>query len=190
MKLVILDRDGVINEDSPDYVKSVAEWQPIPGSLEAIARLCQGGYRVFVASNQSGLGQRLFDYDAFCAMNDRLQALLAEVGGRIDGFFFAPDHPQQPTSQRKPGAGMLLDLAKRLGVSLDGVPSVGDSLRDLQAARTAGAQPVLVRTGNGRKTEREQGDALTDVAIYNSLADFTVALLSGGLPPAQRPQTA
>jgi D-glycero-D-manno-heptose 1,7-bisphosphate phosphatase len=189
MKLVILDRDGVINEESSGYVKSVAEWRPIPGSIEAIAKLCRGGYRVFVASNQSGLGQGLFDYDAFCAMNDRLQELLAEVGGRIDGFFFAPDHPQRPSPQRKPGPGMLLDIAKRLGVTLDGVPAVGDSWRDLQAARAAGARPVLVRTGNGEKTEREHADALSDVAVYDSLADFSVALLSGRLP-AQRPQTA
>lgn len=188
MKIVILDRDGVINEDSPDYVKSVAEWQPIPGSLEAIARLCQAGYRVFVASNQSGLGQGLFDYDAFCAMNDRLQQLLAELGGRIDGFFFAPDHPDRPTVHRKPGAGMLLDLAKRLGLSLEGVPSVGDSLRDLEAARAAGARPVLVRTGKGRDTERAHAAALRDVAVYDSLADFAVALISGA--DAQRPQTA
>src|SRR3546814_19280615 len=113
MKIVILDRDGVINEDSPHYVKSVAEWRPISGSLEAIARLCQSGYRVFVVSNQSGLGQGLFDYDAFFAMNDRLQGQLAEVGGRIDGILFAPDHPQHATDQRKPGPGLLLDLAKR-----------------------------------------------------------------------------
>ncbi len=180
MKIIILDRDGVINEDSPDYVKSVAEWQPIAGSLEAIARLCQSGYRVFVASNQSGLGQGLFDYDAFCAMNDRLKELLAEVGGRIDGFFFAPDHPQRASDQRKPGAGMLLDLAKRLGRTLDDVPVVGDSLRDIEAARTAGALPVLVRTGNGRRTEAEHSEALSGVAVYDSLGAFVVALLTGG----------
>ncbi|NKF21980.1 D-glycero-beta-D-manno-heptose 1,7-bisphosphate 7-phosphatase [Solimonas marina] len=189
MKLVILDRDGVINEDSPNHVRSAAEWQPIPGSIEAIARLCQGGYRVFIATNQSGLGQKLFDYDAFSAINDRLQGLLAEAGGRIDGIFFAPDHPQQPGPQRKPAPGMSLELAKRLGVSLDGVPSVGDSWRDLEAARAAGARPILVRTGNGRETERRYAEALGDTAIYDTLADFTVALLSGNLPP-QRPQTA
>ncbi|NGY04785.1 D-glycero-beta-D-manno-heptose 1,7-bisphosphate 7-phosphatase [Solimonas terrae] len=187
MKLVILDRDGVINEDSPRYVKSVAEWQPIPGSLEAIARLSQAGYRVFVASNQSGLGQGLFDYDAFSAMNDRMQTLLAEVGGRIDGIFFAPDHPQQATAQRKPAPGMLLDLAKRLGLNLEEVPSVGDSLRDIEAARAAGARPVLVRTGNGRRTEAEHGPSLRGIAVYDSLADFVVALLTGA---DQRPQTA
>ncbi|MGH8447499.1 MAG: D-glycero-beta-D-manno-heptose 1,7-bisphosphate 7-phosphatase [Solimonas sp.] len=179
MKIVILDRDGVINEESPDYVKSVAEWRPIPGSLEAIAKLCQAGYRVFVATNQSGLGQGLFDYDAFSAMNDRLQQLLAELGGRVDGVFFAPDHPQRATANRKPGPGMLLDLAKRLGITLEQVPSVGDSLRDIEAARAAGAQPILVRTGNGRETEVRNAGKLAGVRIYDNLADFVFALLSG-----------
>lgn len=187
MKIVVLDRDGVINEDSPDYIKSVAEWHPVPGSLEAIARLCQAGYRVFVASNQSGLGQRLFDYDAFSALNDRLQKQVAELGGRVDGIFFAPDHPDQPTAKRKPAPGMLLDLGKRLGVNLETVQVVGDSLRDLEAARAAGAKPVLVRTGNGRQTEAQHADRLSDVRIYDSLGDFVSALLSGA---DQRPQTA
>ena len=192
MKIVILDRDGVINEDSHEYVKSVAEWQPIAGSLEAIAKLCQAGYRVFVASNQSGLGQGLFDYDAFCAMNDRLQQLLAELGGRIDGMFFAPDHPQHATNDRKPNPGMFQDLAKRLGIPLDQVPCVGDSLRDIEAARAAGARPVLVRTGNGRTTEAEHGDALRGVAVYENLAEFVIALLTGNesARTVQRPQTA
>lgn len=178
MKLVILDRDGVINEDSPDYIKSAAEWMPIAGSLEAIARLSQGGWRVFIATNQSGLGQQLFDYDAFAAINAQMQKQLTELGGRIDGIFFAPDHPDAPTPQRKPGPGMLLDLAKRLGISLDGVPMLGDSWRDIQAARAAGARPVLVRTGNGRKTEQKHRAELDGVEIYDSLAAFTTAMLS------------
>lgn len=176
MKLVILDRDGVINEDSPDYIKSVAEWRPIPGSLEAIARLCQAGFRVFVASNQSGLGQALFDYDAFADMNAQMQKTLAELGGRIDGVFFCPDHPDRPGPMRKPQPGMLLDLARRLGVSLEYVPVVGDSLRDLEAARAAGARPVLVRTGNGQRTEKEHG--LRDVVVYDDLAGFASALIA------------
>lgn len=187
MKIVVLDRDGVINEDSPDYIKSAAEWQPIPGSLEAIARLHQAGYRVFVASNQSGLNQQLFDYDAFSAMNDKLQKQLAELGGRIDGMFFAPDHPDQPTVMRKPEPGMLLDLARRLGVALDNVTVVGDSLRDIRSARAAGARPVLVRTGNGRKTETKSASELGGVRVFDSLADYVSALLTGG---DQRPQTA
>jgi D-glycero-D-manno-heptose 1,7-bisphosphate phosphatase len=177
MKIVILDRDGVINEDSPDFIKSVAEWRTIPGSLEAIARLCQAGYRVFIASNQSGIGRGLFDYDAFSAMNDRLQKLLAEVGGRIEGIEFAPEHPDQATEKRKPSPGMLKDLAKRLQLTLDGVPFVGDSLSDIECARAAGARPVLVRTGNGARTESEH--APQGVAIYDDLAAFATALLTG-----------
>lgn len=176
MKLVILDRDGVINEDSPNYIKSVAEWHPIPGSLEAIGRLCQNGYRVCVASNQSGIGRGLFDYDALFAMNDKLQKLVGELGGRIDAFAFAPEHPDEATHKRKPNPGMLNDLSKRLGVSLENVPFVGDSHGDLQAAKAAGAKPVLVRTGNGRKTEAKHGTAAT--AIYDDLASFVSAHLA------------
>lgn len=176
MKLVILDRDGVINEDSPDYIKSVAEFHPIPGALEAIARLNQAGFRVFVASNQSGLGRGLFDYDAFAAINAHLQKSLAELGGRIDGIFFAPDHPDHASPKRKPAPGLLLDLARRLGISLEFVPVVGDSLRDLEAAQAAGARPVLVRTGNGARTESEH--ALKGVAIYDDLSAFAAALIA------------
>jgi len=179
VKLVILDRDGVINEDSPQYIKSVAEWHPIPGSLEAIARLCQAGFRVFITSNQSGLGQQLFDYDAFAAMNAHLQKALAELGGRIDGIFFCPDHPDHAGPMRKPAPGMLLDLAQRLGVSLEYIPAVGDSLRDIEAARSAGARPVLVRTGNGARTEKAHD--LHGVAVYDDLAAFASALIAAQL---------
>lgn len=178
MKIVILDRDGVVNEDSPDYIKSVAEWQPIPGSLEAIAKLCQAGFRVFVATNQSGIGRGLFDYDAFGAINERLQKQLAELGGRIDGTFFAPDHPDHASDQRKPAPGMLLDLARRLNLNLEIVPVVGDSLRDVQAARAAGAVPVLVRTGNGARIEKEDPTSLRGVAVYDDLASYASALIS------------
>lgn len=176
MKLVILDRDGVINEDSDEYIKSLAEWKPIPGSLEAIARLCQAGYRVFVASNQSGIGRGLLDYDALFAMNDRLQKLAGELGGRIDGFAFAPEHPDEATPKRKPNPGMLSDLARRLGVSLEGVPFVGDSESDLLAARAAGARPVLVRTGKGRGTEMKQHK--NPAPVYDDLAGFVNDLLA------------
>ncbi len=176
MKLVILDRDGVINEDSDDYIKSVAEWKPIPGSLEAIARLCQAGYRVYVASNQSGIGRGLFDYDALFAMNDRLQKLVGEAGGRIDGIAFAPEHPDAASHKRKPSPGMLKDLARRLQINLDDVSFVGDSASDIEAARAAGARPDLVRTGKGRRTEMER--APDDVAIYDDLAGFATALIA------------
>lgn len=178
MKIVILDRDGVINEDSPEYIKSAAEWHPIPGSLEAIAKLCQAGFRVFVASNQSGIGRGLFDYDAFGAINERMQKQLAEIGGRIDGIFFAPDHPDQASDQRKPAPGMLLDLARRLNLNLESIPVVGDSLRDIEAARAAGAVPVLVRSGNGAGTEKGDAKALRGVAVYDDLASYATALIA------------
>lgn len=170
MKLVILDRDGVINEDSPDYIKSVDEWRPIPGSLEAIARLHQAGVHVFVASNQSGIGRGLFDLDALFAIHDQMQRALAELGARVEAVEFAPEHPDAASDLRKPGPGMLLDLAKRLQVSLDGVPVVGDSLRDLQAAEAAGARPVLVLTGNGQRTKTKH--ELPGVPVFTDLAAF------------------
>lgn len=170
MKLVILDRDGVINEDSPDYIKSVDEWHPVPGSLEAITLLCQAGVRVFVASNQSGIGRGLFDFDALFAMSDKMQRALAERGGRIEGMFFAPEHPDHASEMRKPAPGMLKDLAKRLNVSLDGVPFVGDSGSDLDAARAAGARPVLVLTGNGERTKKKQ--TADDYEVFPDLLSF------------------
>ena len=178
MKLVILDRDGVINEESDAFIKSVAEWKPIPGSLEAIARLCHAGYRIAIASNQSGIGRGLLDFDALFAIHDRLQRALADLGGRIDAVAYAPEHPDQASQMRKPAPGMLLDLGKRLGVSLEKIYAVGDSMRDIEAARTAGARPVLVRTGNGRKTEKELGPRRDDVAIYDDLAAFAAALIA------------
>lgn len=152
MKIVILDRDGVINEDSPEHIKSVREWRPIPGSLEAIARLNRAGFQVFVASNQSGVGRGLFDLDVLFAIHEHMQRMLGELGGRIEGIEFAPDHPDQATSLRKPGPGMLLDIADRLQITLEGVPVVGDAARDLDAARAAGARPILVLTGQGART--------------------------------------
>lgn len=176
MKLVILDRDGVVNEDSDAYIKSVAEWQPIPGSLEAIARLSQAGWRVFLASNQSGIGRGMFDYDTLFAIHARLQQMVVSLGGHIEGIEFAPEHPDVATEMRKPGPGMLRDIAKRLQVGLEGVPFVGDSVSDVQAARAARASPVLVRTGKGRRTETDQ--AVAGVPIYDDLAAFADQLLN------------
>ncbi len=176
MKLVILDRDGVINEDSEEFIKSVAEWRPIPGSLEAIARLCQAGFRVFIASNQSGIGRGMFDYDALFAMNDRLQKLVGELGGRIDGIEFAPDHPDQASDMRKPAPGMLKDLAKRLQVNLEDVAFIGDSKSDITAARAAGAKPVLVRTGKAKVAAAD----LKDVPVFDDLAAAAAQLIAVG----------
>ena len=177
MKIVILDRDGVINEDSDAYIKSVAEWRPIPGSIEAIAKLSQAGWRIYIATNQSAIGRGYMDFDGLFAIHDRLQKLCAELGGRIDGIEFAPEHPDHASDMRKPNPGMLRDLAKRLQIKLDDVFFVGDSYSDIEAARAAGARPVLVRTGNGRRTEKKH--SIEDVPIYDDLAQFTAALLIG-----------
>ncbi|MDB5968568.1 MAG: family hydrolase [Hydrocarboniphaga sp.] len=176
MKLVILDRDGVINEDSDDYIKSVSEWQPVPGSIEAIARLTQAGWRVFVATNQSGVGRGMMDFDALFAIHDRMQRACAELGGRIDGIEFAPEHPDHATVMRKPNPGMLQDLARRLQLQLDGVPFVGDSISDVEAAQASGATPILVRSGKGRRTETEH--CLDGVAVYDDLAQFVSTWLA------------
>lgn len=176
MKLIILDRDGVINEDSDQYIKSVSEWIPIAGSLEAIARLSQAGWQVFIASNQAGIGRGLFDYDALFAIHELLCARVAGLGGRVDGIAFAPEHPDQATEFRKPNPGMLLDIARRLGRSLEGVPFVGDSYKDIQAAQNAGASPILVRTGNGMRTEKKH--ELGGVRVYDRLWDVADTLLN------------
>ena len=178
MKIVILDRDGVINEDSADFIKSVSEWKPIPGSLQAIARLCHAGYRVYVASNQSGIGRGLFDYDALFAIHDKLQRALIDMGGRVEAIAYAPEHPDKATQMRKPNPGMLLDIGRRLGISLERVHAVGDSMRDIDAALAAKARPVLVRTGFGRETEKELGAKREQVAVYADLAAFAAALIA------------
>jgi D-glycero-D-manno-heptose 1,7-bisphosphate phosphatase len=157
MKLVILDRDGVINQDSDQFIKNTTEWKPIPGSLEAIAKLNHAGYRVVVASNQSGIGRGLLDMGALNAINDKMYRVLAQVGGRIDALFYCPHAAEANCECRKPKPGMFIDIAQRFNVDLAGVPSIGDSLRDLQAAATAGAQPILVLTGKGAKTKAGGG---------------------------------
>jgi D-glycero-D-manno-heptose 1,7-bisphosphate phosphatase len=157
MKLVILDRDGVINFDSEQFIKSPEEWKPLPGSLEAIAKLNHAGYRVVVASNQSGVGRGLFDMGALNAINDKMFRALSQVGGRIDAVFYCPHAADSNCGCRKPKAGMLLDIGQRFNVDLAGVPAIGDSLRDLQAAQLVGAQPILVLSGKGRKTQAAGG---------------------------------
>jgi D-glycero-D-manno-heptose 1,7-bisphosphate phosphatase len=157
MKLVVLDRDGTINHDSDQYIKSPAEWKPIKGSLEAIARLTQGGYRVVVATNQSGIARGLFDMTTLNAIHDTMHKAVAHAGGRIDAVFFCPHAADANCECRKPNPGMLLEIGRRLNVALAGVPMVGDAPRDLQAAAAAGAQPVLVLTGKGRKTQKDGG---------------------------------
>ena len=152
MKLVILDRDGVINFDSDQHIKSPEEWRPIPGSLAAIARLNQSGYRVVVSTNQSGIGRGLFGMDTLNAIHDKMLRAAAQAGARIDAVFFCPHTNADRCECRKPKPGMLQEIAMRYNTNLAGVAAVGDSLRDLQAALAVGALPILVMTGKGATT--------------------------------------
>lgn len=169
MKLIILDRDGVINQDSDLYIKSAAEWRPIPGSADAIARLNHAGYRVVVATNQSGISRGLFDTATLNLMHDKMHKLVAQAGGRIDAVFYCPHKNDDHCGCRKPAPGMFEEIAQRFGVSLAGVPAVGDSLRDLQAGVALGCQPMLVRTGKGEKTIAA-GGMPEGTRIFNDLA--------------------
>jgi D-glycero-D-manno-heptose 1,7-bisphosphate phosphatase len=178
-RLIVLDRDGVINHDSDQFIKSPDEWTPIPGSLEAIARLNQAGYRVVVATNQSGIGRGLFDIGTLNAIHNKMHRALAQVGGRIDAVFFCPHTGDSQCECRKPRAGMLQEIGRRFGVDLTGVPALGDGLRDLQAAETVGAQPMLMLTGKGEKTLREGGFPANTV-IFPDLAFAAAALISSG----------
>lgn len=177
MKLIILDRDGVINQDSDEYIKSPDEWVPIPGSLEAIARLNEAGYRVVVATNQSGIGRGLFDVETLAAMHEKMHKLLATHGGRIEAVFFCPHAPEHRCQCRKPGPGLFEDIAQRYGMDLGGVPAVGDSLRDIEAAQAVGAQPMLVRTGKGERT-LSTGKIPADVPIFEDLAQVAKTLVA------------
>ena len=157
MKLIILDRDGVINHDSDHYIKSPAEWKPLPGSVEAIARLHQNGYRVVVVTNQAGIGRGLFDMATLNAINDKMMELVFMQGGRIDALFFCPHTAEEKCNCRKPKTGMFEEIARRFETDLAGVPCIGDALRDLQAGAAMGCQPILVLTGKGKKTQAEGG---------------------------------
>ncbi len=168
-KLLILDRDGVINEDSDVYVKSAAEWHPLRGSAEAIARLNHQGYRTVVATNQSGIGRGLFDTATLNLMHAKMHRVVGLAGGRIDAVFFCPHKNDDHCECRKPKPGMYLEIARRFGRDLKGVPAVGDSLRDLLAAGAVGCQPVLVRTGKGLRTQAAGGLPIGTL-IFDDLA--------------------
>lgn len=176
MKLIILDRDGVINQDSDNFIKSVDEFIPLPGSLEAIARLNQAGYRVAVATNQSGIARGYYDIATLNAMHDKLRRLLSALGGNIEMIAFCPHGPDDNCDCRKPKPGMYRDIAQRLEAGLTGVPVIGDSLRDLQAAQAVDAQPILVRSGKGERTIAK-GEGLDGIPVYDDLAAAVSALL-------------
>lgn len=177
MKLIILDRDGVINFDSDQFIKSPAEWKPIPGSLEAITRLNQAGFRVVLATNQSGIGRGLFDMATLNAIHDKMHKSLAQLGGRIDALFYCPHAADSKCECRKPRSGMMEEIAKRFNTPLAGVPAIGDSLRDLEAATAVGAQPILVRTGKGEKTLKA-GGLPPDTLVFADLAEVVKYLIS------------
>jgi len=177
MSLIILDRDGVINYDSADFIKSADEWLPIPGSLEAISRLSQSGYRIVIVSNQSGISRKKLTIDDLNEIHQKMIMHLGQYGGSIEAIVFCPHGPRQGCDCRKPKPGMLFDIANRLRISLKEVYFVGDSQRDLDAAQAAGAKPALVRTGNGAVLD-DSGTVPVDIPVYTDLAEFVDKLLN------------
>ncbi len=185
MKLVILDRDGTINSDSDDFVKSPDEWLPLPGALEAIARLNHAGWRVVIASNQSGLGRGLFDVASLNAIHAKMHKMLAAAGGRIDAIFYCPHSPEESCTCRKPLPGLFEQIGARMGVPLKGVPTAGDSLRDLHAGVAAGCEPHLVLTG---KSAHHNGGTRPEglpegTVLHADLSAFADFLLERSVPP-------
>ena len=176
MKLIILDRDGVINQDSDQFIKNPDEWKPLPGSLEAIARLSQADYRIVVATNQSGVARGLFDMATLNAIHDKMLKAVTHAGGRIDAIFFCPHAADANCNCRKPRSGMIEEIAARYNTDLKDVPAIGDSLRDLEAAAQLGAQPILVRTGKGEKT-LAKGGLPEGTRIYADLAEAVATLV-------------
>ena len=180
MKLFILDRDGTINQDSLDYVKSAEEWMPLPGALEAIARLNHAGWHAVIASNQSGLGRGLFDVSTLNAMHTKMHALLAAVGGRVDAVFYCPHTPDDGCHCRKPEPGLFEQIGERYGMDLRDVPMVGDSARDVLAAVAAGCEPHLVLTGKGAAYKgRDLPDTFpAETRVHADLAAFADFLIA------------
>lgn len=174
-RLVVIDRDGVINEDSDDYIKSVAEWRPIAGSLEAIAALTQGGFTVAVVTNQSGVGRGLLDEATLGAIHATMRARVRAAGGELAGIYYCPHRPDAGCDCRKPGPGMFRALERELGISVLGAPYIGDRPSDVLAARGVGARPILVRTGVGAATERALGDP--SIAVFDDLWSAAQGLL-------------
>jgi D-glycero-D-manno-heptose 1,7-bisphosphate phosphatase len=175
MRLLILDRDGVINYDSDDYIKSPEEWQPIPGSLSAIARLKQAGFTIAIASNQSGIARGYYTIATLNAIHQKMQQALQVYDARIDAIFYCPHGPNDHCNCRKPKPGLLLQIADHFQTPLTGVPFIGDSLRDLQAAQAVGCQPIFVQTGKPIEDET----LLQNIPCYTNLAAASDALIYG-----------
>lgn len=179
MKLIILDRDGVINQDSDDYIKSPTEWIPIVGAAAAIARLNQAGYQVVVATNQSGVGRGYYDEAILASIHAKMTRHLADNGAELAGIFYCPHSPDAACDCRKPAPGLLDQISRTLGCDLTDVPLVGDSLRDLEAGLTRGCRPVLVKTGKGCRTlAKGLPAALASASVYADLAAFVDDLLA------------
>ena len=176
MKLIILDRDGVINQDSAEYVKTPDEWHPIPGSLEAIAELYHANWRIIIASNQSAIGRGLMSTEQLYQIHAKMQDALARLGAWVEGLFFCPHVPTARCRCRKPAPGLLEDISKRFHTSLEGVPFVGDTLKDVQVAEQVGATPYLVLTGKGKQTLA--GDFPENVEVYDNLAGIAKQIVS------------
>ncbi|HEA53110.1 hypothetical protein LCGC14_0963070 [marine sediment metagenome] len=180
--LIILDRDGVINEYDGCYICSVAEWRPIPGSIEALARLCKAGHRIAIATNQSGIARGFYGVDVLDGMHEKMARLLEAQGGRISFIAYCPHHPDERCQCRKPLTGLLLQIREHFHLdSLNGAIMVGDSRKDLEAGFAENCRPVLVRTGNGEDTERHLKTRPipgASVAIHDNLSAFADAFLS------------
>lgn len=172
MKAIVLDRDGVINYDSIDYIKTPEQWHALPGSLEAIARLNQLGYQVFVATNQSGIARGFYDHDGLKQIHLKMLTALSNVGGKITDIVYCPHGPDDGCTCRKPQPGLLLQLSEKYLIDWNKTPFVGDSLKDILAAQKVGAQPVLVKTGNGQQTLLDNPYLVSELPIYDSLADM------------------
>ena len=178
MKLISLDRDGVINEDSDDYIKSPDEWIPIPGSLDAIARLNHAGYSVAIATNQSGIARGYFSLEALAAMSVKMNNMLSTSGGRIDAIFFCPHGPKDDCDCRKPKPGMLTEIGNRFQTGLGEVLFVGDNTNDVKAAQAAGAKPVIVRTGKGKQTaDIFAENDINNIPVYDDLSGVVNSIL-------------
>ena len=178
MKIIVLDRDGVINHDSDAYIKSTEEWVPIDGSLEAIARLNHSGFTVVIASNQSGLARGYFDIETLSAIHRKMDDLLTKIGGRVDAIFYCPHGPDDACVCRKPKPGMLLEIGQRFNVSLKEVVFIGDSVADIKAACSASAKAMLVRTGKGLKAEKIlQTECKDSIPVFDDLAAAVTSIL-------------
>jgi D-glycero-D-manno-heptose 1,7-bisphosphate phosphatase len=179
MKLIILDRDGVINEDSDAFIKTPDEWLPVPGSLEAIARLNRAGYIVTVATNQSGLSRGYFDLKTLSAIHRKMESMLFELGGRVDAVFYCPHGPKDDCECRKPKPGLLNDIGHRFQIRMNKVKFIGDKIDDIKAAKAANSEPILVRTGKGRKTEQLlEENGFLNVPVYENLFEAVNVILS------------